>query len=55
MLTAEGEQFARDVLDIFLSLGTVDDDGFTMFRRAKLMLDAVEPPPSTPPGDTAAS
>lgn len=29
---------------IYLSWGTVDNDGvFTMFRRAKLMLDAVEP------------
>jgi hypothetical protein len=29
---------------IYLSWGTVDDAGaFTLFRRAKLMLDAVEP------------
>jgi hypothetical protein len=28
---------------ICLSWGTVDDDGFTMFRRAKLMLNAVDP------------
>jgi hypothetical protein len=29
---------------VYLSWGTVDDDGtFAMFRRAKLMLDAVDP------------
>jgi hypothetical protein len=42
MPTTEREQFARDVLDILLSLSTVDD-GLTMFRRAKLMPHAVDP------------
>jgi hypothetical protein len=28
---------------VYLTWGTVADDGFTMFRRAKLMLGAVEP------------
>jgi hypothetical protein len=43
MPTIEGEQFAPDVLDILLSWSTVDDDGLTMFRRAKLMPHAVDP------------
>ena len=32
--------------------GLLSDDTFAIFRRAKLVLDAIAPPPSTPPTDT---